>query len=87
MQLRSEITRGTVLMGELYAHRIPKVLYMHIFQDFLKDISSMITSNTDSLSNNKYNIFTFESVSGLNHPWITLHLTYFQIYRSLTVPG
>ena len=42
MQLYSEITRGTVLMGELYGHRIPKVgptLYAFIFRTVFAKIS------------------------------------------------
>ena len=39
IQIRSEITRGRVLNGELYAQRFQKLLYLHLFSDCFMKIS------------------------------------------------
>ena len=39
IQLCSGITRGTVLNGELYAQRLQKLIYLHLFTDCFMKVS------------------------------------------------
>ena len=39
IQLCSGITPGTVLSGELYAQRLQKLIYLHLFTDCFMKIS------------------------------------------------
>ena len=39
IQIYSEITRGRVLSGELYAQRLQKLIYLYLFTDCFMKIS------------------------------------------------
>ena len=44
-QISSGITRGRVLNGELYAHRLQKLIYLHLSTDCFMKISQEMQIN------------------------------------------